>query len=226
MALNTLLVFATTAEAEILKRIPGISPFGNDYKFGEIDISVLITGVGGIFTAWAMKKWLGNNSLPDLAVNIGIAGCFSDDLKKGDVVVPVSECFADMAIESQGKNMTLGEAGLMDPDEYPFQNGCIRADNKFVKETLKTLRSVNAITVNTSSGTKSTIKRLKNKFNPDIETMEGATFFYICSMERIPFLGVRAISNRIEPRNMKSWNIPLALENLAVEINNILTILK
>jgi futalosine hydrolase len=56
------------------------------------------------------------------------------------------------------------------------------------------------------------------KFNPDIETMEGATFFYICSRENIPFLAVRAISNRVEKRNRESWNIALALDNLSVKL--------
>jgi hypothetical protein len=41
-------------------------------------------------------------------------------------------------------------------------------------------------------------------------------------LEKIPFLGVRAISNIVEARNVKSWDIPFALGNLAGEINNIL----
>jgi futalosine hydrolase len=130
-----------------------------------------------------------------------------------------------MAIEAGNKYLTLAEAGLMNPDEFPFDKGFIRADNKYVEKTVKILQKVKAITVNTSSGTKTTIERLKSKYNPDIETMEGATFFYICAMEKIPFLAVRAISNKVEPRNIKAWDIPLALENLVGEINKILLIL-
>ena len=80
---------------------------------------------------------------------------------------------------------------------------------------LSFLKPVNSITVNTSSGSVRTIERLSRKFNPDIETMEGATFFYICSGEKIPFLALRAISNRVEPRNKDNWNIGLALDNLS-----------
>jgi futalosine hydrolase len=226
VALKILLVFATSTEADILKRISGIKPMKDDFRFLDLDLTVLITGVGGISTAWSMKQWLCCNPYPDLAINAGIAGSFSDKYVKGDVVLPVSDCFADMAIEEDNRYLTLAEAGLMDPDEFPFKKGLLRAENDYVERTAKILRKVKAITVNTSSGAETTIERLKKKFNPDIETMEGATFFYICAMEKIPFIAVRAISNKVEPRNMKAWDIPLALENLAGEINKIFLMLK
>jgi futalosine hydrolase len=225
VALKILLVFATSNEADILKRISGVNRIGEDYKFRDFDLAVLTTGVGGISTAWSMKQWLCSNPYPDLAINAGIAGSFSARYKKGDVVLPVSDCFADMAIEADNSYLTLAEAGLMNPDEFPFEKGKIRAENEYVEKTSNFLRRVKAITVNTSSGTESTIERLKSKYNPDIETMEGATFFYICAMEKIPFLAVRAISNMVERRNRTSWDIPLALENLAGEINKIFLML-
>jgi futalosine hydrolase len=65
------------------------------------------------------------------------------------------------------------------------------------------------------------------KFNPDIESMEGATFFYICRREKIPFLALRAISNIVEIRNRSNWDIKLALLNLAEKLNEVfLTMVK
>jgi futalosine hydrolase len=226
MNFKLLLVFATRSEADILKRISGVYPFGEGYKFADLELTVLTTGVGGISTAWSMKQWLCNNHYPDLAINAGIAGSFSERFEKGDIVLPVSDCFADMAIEADNKFLTLAEAGIMNPDKFPFENGLIRAENEYVEKVSEILQKVKAITVNTSSGTESTIKKLKSKYNPDIETMEGATFFYICAMEKIPFLAIRAISNKVEPRNIKAWDIPLALENLAGAIHKVLLILK
>ena len=60
--------------------------------------------------------------------------------------------------------------------------------------------------------------KLVNKFNPDIETMEGASFMYVCLNEGVNFIQLRAISNYIEKRNKQNWNINLAIEN----INNLL----
>jgi futalosine hydrolase len=56
--------------------------------------------------------------------------------------------------------------------------------------------------------------------------MEGATFFYICALEKIPFLSLRAISNKVEPGNRDSWNIKLALDNLAGKLEEILLMLE
>jgi futalosine hydrolase len=56
--------------------------------------------------------------------------------------------------------------------------------------------------------------------------MEGATFFYICSRENIPFLAVRAISNKVELRNKNKWNIPLALNNLSEKLVDVLLTLQ
>jgi len=222
METRVLIVFATSNEAEILQRTgENISSDGN-YRIGRSTIKSLITGVGGISTAWAMKQWLSQNPYPDIAINAGIAGSYSDKLNIGDVVMPLTDCFADLGVETGDKLLTLAEAGLMDPDMFPFEKGVIRAQNRFVNEAGKILTKANAITVNTCSGSVGTIERLKRKFNPDIETMEGATFFYICARERIPFLSVRAISNKVEPGEKASWNIPLALENLSEKIKEIL----
>jgi futalosine hydrolase len=220
--LKILLVFATSAEAEILKNIQGITPFEDGYKFKGHVLSVLITGVGGMLTAWGMKKWLSNNTLPDLAINVGIAGSFSPGINKGDVVIPVSDCFADLGSETDKGFVSLAEAGLMDPDQFPFEKGLIRAENVYVEKVCTILNKVNAITVNTTSGTEITIEKLRRKYNPDIETMEGATFFYICSIEKIPFLALRAISNKVEPRNKKEWDIPLALKSLSETLLKVL----
>jgi futalosine hydrolase len=225
MVTSVLFVFASANEAEILNNIPGMISAKDGFTFGKCSVSYLITGVGGMPTAWAMKEWLGTNHYPDLAINAGIAGTYSDSIMIGDVVMPVSDCFADMGIESGDRFMTLAEAGIMDPEMFPFKGGFIYAENKFIARLGITLRSVKGITVNTCSGSTETIERLKNKFNPDIETMEGATFFYICAREKIPFLSVRAISNKVEPRNRDSWDIPLALKNLTEKLKEILLML-
>jgi futalosine hydrolase len=223
--MRVLIVFATSDEAEILDKMEGIIPEEEGYRLGNIIISRLVTGVGGISTAWAIKQWLCNNPSPGLAINAGIAGSFSDKILIGDVVMPVSDCFADLGIEAGDRILTLAEAGLMDPDSYPFDTGFIYSRNKFVDSIENYLPKVKGITVNTCSGSAATIESLKIRFNPDIETMEGATFFYICAMERIPFMSVRAISNKVEPRNRDSWDIPLALKNLTIRMRELLLII-
>ena len=222
MPANVLIVTATSAEAEIMERFAISHDSSGNFIFGDISGSILITGVGTVATAWAMTKWLKSNPRPDLAVNAGIAGSYRDAIKPGDVVMPVTDCFADAGVETGEGFMTLAEAGLEDPDRFPFINGKIIAGNRFIRKTAGLIKSVAAITVNTASGSEATIERLRKKYDPDIETMEGAAFFYVCSSEKIPFMALRAISNRVEPRNREIWNIRLAIDNLSIMLKEIL----
>jgi len=219
MSFKILYVTATDSEAASLKRIKGIIPVTGGYRLGDLDIRMLVAGVGSVSTSWAMKQWFSTNEKPDLAINGGIAGSFKDDLRNGDVVMPLSDCFADAGIEDGENFITLFEAGIVNADEFPFKKGRLSADAFYCERFKNILKPVTAITVNTATGSEATMNKLQKKFNPDIETMEGATFFYICAREKIPFLALRAISNRVEPRNKNKWNIALALDNLSEKLN-------
>ena len=222
MSKKTLLVAATWAEANSLDTIKEMQVIPGGYLFDETEISILVTGVGSVATAWALTKWISSNSKPDLAINIGIAGSYRHDLEIGEVVMPVADCFADAGIDTGKGFLTLAEAGMEDPDCFPFRKGKIVAENRFVAKAAEIVKPVNAITVNTSTGSPENISKLVKKFKPDIETMEGATFFYICSRENIPFLALRSISNRVEPRNKDNWNISLALNRLSEKLGEVL----
>lgn len=222
MPFKILFVTATDIEAGALKKIEGFISFPGGYRIGNIEINLLIAGVGSISTAWAMKQWISVNGKPDLAINAGIAGSYKDDYRIGDIVAPISDCFADAGIEDGDDFRTLFEAGLTGFDESPFKNGLLPADSRYSAKMITILKPARAITVNTATGSDSTRLKLLKKFNPDIETMEGATFFYICARENIPFLALRAISNRVEPRNKSNWNIALALDNLSEKLNEVI----
>jgi futalosine hydrolase len=224
MSFKILYVTATDSEANHLRKllemrqIPGLQV--------STDLSILVTGVGSVPTAWSMQHWIALNGKPDLAVNGGIAGSFNDQISVGDVVMPVSDCFADAGIENRENFITLFESGLSGADEFPFRNGLLYADSIYIERLKTKIKPVTAITVNTATGSENTRNRLMKKFNPDIETMEGATFFYICCREKIPFLALRAISNRVEARDTKKWDISLALNNLSEKFMEILLMLQ
>ena len=222
MSFRILYVTSTAAEAKALDRLKDFRKYPGGYCSDKIDISLLIAGVGAMSTAWFMTKWIAQNERPDLAINAGIAGSFKDDIAKGAVVMPVTDCFADSGIEDGDNFLTLSEAGLEDANEFPYMRGLLYADSPYAAKVKNLVMPVSALTVNTASGSLQTIGKLIRKYDPDIETMEGATFFYICIREGIPFLALRAISNKVEPRNRDNWNIGLALDNLAEKLNDIL----
>ena len=220
MPFKILYISATQSESDVLKQVRGIRTMSGGYRINKSEITPVITGVGSIETAWAMKQWFSLNGKPDVVINAGIAGSYRDDLRPGDVVVPVSDCFADAGIEDGKDFLTLAEAGLSDADRYPFSSGLIICKNRFSDLATNNLKPVRAITVNTATGSELTLKKLTKKFNPDIETLEGATFFYICAMEKVSFLAFRAISNRVEPRDKNKWDIPLALKSLSEKLED------
>jgi len=222
MPLKILFVTATAMEAELIGRIKAIQIIPGAYLYGNLTISVLSAGVGSVSTAWEMQKWIHANGRPDVAINAGIAGSYREEIKIGDVVMPFTDCFADSGVEDGDRFLTLSEAGLVDANQSPFTGGVIRADPGYAELMKGIVKPVKAITVNTATGSEASRDRLIKKYDPDIETMEGATFFYICNREKIPFLALRAISNRVEIRNRDKWDIRLALSALEEKMNEVI----
>lgn len=222
MPFRILFVTATEAESAALRNVKGISGNENVFRFGNLEIDLLISGIGTVSTAWSMMKWFSEHGTPDIAINGGIAGSFRESIVIGDVVMPVEECFGDAGIEDNEKFKTLFEAGLVNPDEMPFIGGKLYSSSIYAGFGGENISMVRAITMGTATGSSISRKKLINKYNPDIETMEGASFFYICCRENVPFMALRAISNAVGPRNREDWNIDLALRNLTVTIYDIL----
>ncbi|MEJ0080399.1 MAG: hypothetical protein WDM78_05465 [Puia sp.] len=47
-----------------------------------------------------------------------------------------------------------------------------------------------------------------------VESMEGAALHYVCLMEKVPFLQIRAISNITSDRDKNRWKLKEALKSL------------
>ncbi len=219
MSLSILLVAATDAEADAFRKINGIKPYENGFLVENCDITLLVTGIGTAATSWSMEKWFSMNQKPDLAVNIGIAGSYNESIGIGAVVIPVSDCFSDRGTEVEDIFIIPSDARSL------FKEGRIYSENKYLPGILKFMKPAAAVTVNRVTDSETDIEQMIEKFNPDIETMESATFFYICSRAEIPFLAIRSISNMVGPRDKNKWDIPLALNNLSERLKDILLML-
>ena len=57
----------------------------------------------------------------------------------------------------------------------------------------------------------------KERFNADIESMEGAAFHYVCLQQKINFLQIRGVSNVVGERNKANWKIKTAIKNMSKE---------
>ncbi|MCE1198748.1 MAG: futalosine hydrolase [Marinilabiliales bacterium] len=184
------------------------------YKWYDLEIDLLIPGVGMTFTAYHLTRAL-YASKYDLVINAGIAGSFRDELSIGMVVNVKTEQICDLGIEEDDRVVSLFDAGFMEMNQFPFENGKMTNPHHF-KEL--ELTAVEGVTGNISHGCNASIHRIYNEFNADVESMEGASVFYVCLHEKVPFLEIRAISNFVESRDTTKWDIPLAIENLTDEL--------
>lgn len=217
--MKILVVSATENEIKALKHdIEAKTTTACGMNLSEnFNVDFLVTGIGSVFTIYALLKKIAVSSY-DLIINAGIAGSFSTELNIGDVIEVQNDQFADLGIEDKDSLYTIFEKGYVDKNQFPFVDGKLKNPNDFDSQ----LRKVSAITVNTTHGNKKNIVLFKNKFQADIESMEGAAVFYVCLAENIPFMQIRSISNYVEERNTKNWNIPLAIKNLNEKLNEII----
>lgn len=223
--MRILIVAATDKELGFLRRhfdLPHeLDRNLHSYKYGKHTVDLLVTGIGGVATTYFLTKAFSLVNY-DIAFNIGIAGSFDHFLEIGFVVNVIEERFADLGIEDREKFYTLGEKELQDDNQFPFRNGSLHNNTPFTFSEIEKMIGVRGITVNTVLGNQTSIDKVRIKFKPEVETMEGAAFFYSCLQENVPFYQIRAISNYIEIRNIDNWNIPRAIENLRVTMVNIL----
>ncbi|MCC7332435.1 MAG: futalosine hydrolase [Flavobacteriales bacterium] len=215
--MNILIVSATYLEIEpLLTQLNFIEQKNQklrSYTFKNHRIDVLIPGVGMTYTAYWLGKTL-QQKLYDAAINLGIAGSFDNKINLGDVVHVVSDQIAELGAEDGEKFLSLIDMDLIEDEDFSLQSGVMKNTIPLKSKTIDSLIHATAITVNTSHGNEDSIQKVKTLFNPQLESMEGAAFFYACLLEGIPNIQIRAISNRIEKRNKENWNIKLAVEKL------------
>lgn len=203
--MKILLVSAT--QEEILPFLDWAQQHGSD----KLQIANLVTGIGFVATTFHLTQVLSQHPF-DLCIQAGIAGSFRKNMPLGTVVHIVSEQFADLGSEEADGQVISGfDLGFMEANSFPFENGKITNPAAGSHHFLPTVQAVSS---DLSHGSQSSIDRIIKQYDPDIESMEGAAFFYVCRKLEAPFLEIRAISNYVEPRNKSNWNIPLAINNL------------
>ena len=184
------------------------------YRFGDHDVDVLTTGVGMIATAvWCSRTFAAEHY--DLALNVGLCGSFDASLAAPAVVHVTSDRITELGAEDGDDFLTIHQLQLLGENEFPFDRGMLVNANPPQLPPLAALRSVTGITVNTVHGNERSIAAIRDRFDPDVESMEGAAFMYASLVAGVPFAQVRAVSNVVERRNRAAWKLPEAVTALA-----------
>jgi len=193
-----ILIVAAT-EFEIAESIPFLQKYQVDY---------LVTGVGMTATAFSLGQQLAKETY-ELLLNVGIAGSFDNSRVLGDLVRVTTDRIFEFGAEDKDTFIPIETLGF-GQSAFPAVLPEVELPPVYTQ-----LDEVEGITVNKVHGCESSITRLKELLNPQtVESMEGAAFFYCAWRANVPAIQVRAISNYVETRNTKNWNIPIALSNL------------
>ncbi len=177
-------------------------------------IDVLTTGVGMVpAAAWCSRLLAGTRY--DAALNVGVCGSFDPALAPGQVVHVVSDRLAELGAEDGDAFLNPGELNLAVED-------VVVNDAPPRSAALARLPTVSGITVNTVHGSERTIAEIVRRFNPQVESMEGAAFMYACRIADVPFAQVRAVSNRVERRSRARWKLAEAIASLGAVATDIL----
>ena len=213
------ILVVTATEGEVAPLAASLTPAAGrssrlkSYTHGCHAVDVLTTGVGAVATAtWCSGVFARERY--DLVLNAGVCGSFRPALPPGTVVHVTTDRLADLGAEDGDAFLSVHDLQLMDEDEFPFMRGRLVNSAPPRTAALDTLPIGDAITVNTAHGNDATIARAVERYNPHVESMEGAAFMYACLVHGVPFAQLRAVSNIVERRNRAAWKLPEAVEAL------------
>src|SRR4051812_11621036 len=179
------ILVVTATDAEVARLVASLTPTAGrssrlkSYTHDRHVVDVLTTGVGMVATAtWCSGVFARERY--DLVLNAGVGGSFRPALPPGIVVHVTTDRIADFGAEDGDAFLTVQQLDLLNADEFPWTGGRLVNSAPPRNEALARLPVGDAITVNTVHGNDGTIARAVERYNPHVESMEGAAFMYAC----------------------------------------------
>lgn len=205
-------VVTSATEIEIVQIKQALNPA---YTVANPAFTVLFaqSGIGILSSCFSIAKLIFEEK-PDLVVQAGIAGTFNNEISLSSVVAVKEEIAADTGVEENGTFKDLFDLNLLNDNLFPFNNRRLINTNLDKLNYLK-LHQVTGITVNEITTRPERITQYKKRYNPFIETMEGASLHYCCLQTSTSFIQIRAISNYIGERDKSKWELKNTLKNLS-----------
>ena len=193
--------------------------FGKLQSTKNKEIKFYTTGVGMLATTVNLCRIIYEEK-PTLIIQAGIAGCFNTNEKLGKVYVVSKEFLGDLGVEENNLWKDVFDLKLIKQNQKPFTKKSLINKNVHQLNTID-LEIVSAVTVNQITTNLHHINQLKNKYNPILESMEGAALHYVGNSFQIPYIQIRSTSNYIGERNKANWKIELAIKNLNTQLTKL-----
>ena len=184
----------------------------NGFMVNDQTLDLLISGVGLLSSSYALTTRTINLS-PDLVIQAGIAGSFSDVYPPASTVLIQEEFLGDSGVTEDGMFKDIFDLSLANANSEPFIN------KKLINPTWQRWKKTGipfatGVTVNEITTDAKRIEQLKEKYGADIESMEEAALHYVCLQQKSPFIQIRSVSNYVGERNKSRWKMEEAINQL------------
>ncbi|BCR03057.1 futalosine hydrolase [Desulfuromonas versatilis] len=197
-------------------------------------VALLHSGVGKAGAAAATQALL-EKLRPAAVINFGCGGAYpGSGLRVGDLALANEEVFGDEGV--------IAPAGFLDMEQLGFpllEKGGRRLFNRFPVDgqLLGSARRLLAdfalaqgckmavgplVTVSSCSGLERLGWELAERTGGICENMEGAAVAQQCALYDTPLVALRGISNLVEDRDMKRWDLKLAARNAQLAVQTLL----
>jgi futalosine hydrolase len=176
------------------------------------NIQFCYTGVGILASAVSLTQQVLQHK-PDLIIQAGIAGCFNATIPLGNVVAVEKEYVGDIGVWEHGEWKDVFDMNFVKANEEPFISKSL-VNEEMDKFNVLRLPKVTGVTINEITTNAQTSHMLTTKYGAEVESMEGASLHYVCSMFSVPFIQIRGISNYVGERDKSKWKIKEAIENV------------
>lgn len=166
-------------------------------KLGGTDVVVCECGVGKVNAAMVAQTLCERYHVTHL-INTGVAGSLNNDINIGDIVVAIDAVHHDMDVCNLG--FKPGEVPGLDTVAFP-------ADPELRAAALDAVAAVapeiKGFAGRVASGeqfvrTQEQKDRIKSLFDADCTEMEGAPIAQVAYLNKVPFVVVRAISDKAD----------------------------
>jgi futalosine hydrolase len=233
------LLCSVSAEAERLlskTTTTGIATLGSksviEGTLANQRVLLCVGGMGKVNAAHAATLMIEKFN-PGAIIVFGVGGAYpSSGARVGDIALASEEIAGDEGV------LTLD--GFKDTEYIGIplvQSNRARLYNRFpvsainLKHARQVLSRVQTnvrihvgtfITLSTCTGNSLRAKELENRYHGLCENMEGAAAAQVAELHGVPWLEMRGISNIVEDRDLKKWDILAAAEAAQMAVQKIL----
>jgi futalosine hydrolase len=233
------LLCSVSVEAELLlakTTAKGIAKFGSksfiEGTLADQRVILCVGGMGKVNAAHAATLMIEKFN-PRVLIVFGVGGAYpASGAMVGDIALALEEIAGDEGV------LTLD--GFKDTEYIGIplvQSERAQLHNRFpvsatnlkhawqVLSRAKTNVRIHAgsfITLSTCTGTSLRAKELERRYHGLCENMEGAAAAQVAELHGVPWLEIRGISNIVEDRDMKKWDIPAAAAAAQMAVQQIL----